>query len=482
MSAAPNLADKYAICDVDAERALLGAFMLAVDNIDSARAGGLEAAHFADPRHQVMADMAFRLRGEQRSVDPLSLTRALGPDMTKAIGGHESLVDLMSLPPLATADVARNLAALIVDLAKRRKVVALCQETIAAARDMAPEGSAAKLIEWTSKALFDLDADGLGRTAGAVFAADAASKAVANAWAAQQSGKPPGLALGLDDLDSAIGGAHAGDLIVVGGRPGMGKSALAVGIARNVAKAGQGVIIISCEMTHEQIGRRLVSDQARDLGICVTYHALRAGRLDEAQKLVADQAAAALMGAPLIIDDRRKPTLSQIHASVKLAARKLARQGVELGLIVVDHMQLVASPIAYKGNRTAEITEISGELKALARDMGVPIIVCSQLNRDLEGREVKDKRPTLRDLRESGAIEQDADIVLLLFREEYYLVIKRPDPHNEPMAFAAWEPEYLRCKNRLEVIIAKNREGDPRTVLLHCDMSVSAIRTWRGRA
>lgn len=470
--------------DFELERALLGAFMISGANIDAALAVGLKPTHFADPANAHIADVLMRLKAEGKSVDELTLARALGPDWTKAVGGFAALVDMRALPPITTADGARKFAAQVIEYATLRAVCALCDETKAAARDLSPENSAARLIEWHTKAIFDLEVDRGGGAQDAVSAGDAATKAVANAWAAQQSGKPPGLALGLADLDHKLGGAHPGDLIVIGARPGMGKSTLAVDIGLNVAKSGRGVSVISCEMTHEQIGRRLVSAQARELSISVPYHALRAGRLDESQKLVADQAAAALMNIPLIIDDRRKPALSQIFASVKTAARKFARQGVALGLIIIDHMQLVGSPAAYKGNRTAEVTEISGELKALARDMGVPVIVCSQLNRDLEGRDrdMKDRRPTLRDLRESGAIEQDADIVLLLFREEYYHLLKRPDPHNEPMAYASWEPDYLRSKNRLEVIVAKNREGDPCTVLLHCDMSVSAIRTWRGRS
>lgn len=457
--------------DVELERALLGCLMIRNVQIEAV-ASFLRPVDFSEPLHQRLYDAMVRLAKAKKDVSPVSLGPLFADDEAlNEFPGY--FVDLMIVPP-STLDATRYARALV-ELSRRREITGIGKGLQDAAKDLPIDLSASALVEQASAALSDID---LKLTkADTVSGGVAASLALSAAWSAAQCDRSPGISLGLEALDKAIGGAHPGDMIVLAGRPGMGKSAVACCIARNVASDGGGVLYVSCEMTQEQLGRRLLSDAARDLGISVPYQSLRAGKIDAAQYEVCQRAAETLTDLPIIIDDRRKPPLPQIIASAKSAARKFDVRGIPLRLIIVDHMQLVAAPHQYKGNRVSEVTEVSGELKALARDLGVPLIACSQLNRDLEGRDVKDKRPTLRDLRESGAIEQDADIVMMLFREEYYHLIKRPEKHS--VLYDAWEPGYLSCKNQLDVIIAKNREGEPGTVKLHCNMAVSAIRTWR---
>ena len=463
--------------DVDTERAMLGCIMLR-NNVYEQVNSFLRWEHFSEPLFQRIYDTMEKLIRAGKDANPTTLGPLFASDAGLVeLGGYPYLVDLIIFP--ISINDASSYARTIVDLAKRREITDIGQDLVKAATDLPADLTTISLVEQASAALLDLDLRAAQQET--IRGGPAAHLALEKAWAASRSEKTPGLSLGLDDIDAALGGAHAGDMIVLAGRPGMGKSAVGCGIARSVALTGGGVLYVSCEMTMEQLGRRLISDQTKDLGFVVPYQLLRAGRIDAAQYEVCQRAQAQIADIPLIIDDRRKPPLPQIIASAKRAARRFEAEGQELKLIVVDHMRLVAAPREYKGNRVSEVTEVSGELKALARDLGVPIITCSQLNRDLEGRDVKDKRPTLRDLRESGAIEQDADIVMLLYREEYYRLMKRPTDRYSA-AFQEWEPDYLACKNKLDVIIAKNREGEPCTVTLHCDMSVSAIRNWRGYA
>lgn len=463
--------------DVELEQTLLGCLL-----IDNSKADEVSSfvtwRHFSEPLHQRIYDAILRFIKAGKSADPMSLKSLFENDEAIVSGNKRYLIDIACLPP-STNDTM-NFARAVYDLAKRREIALIGKNLVDDSASLPLDASAVSLIERATSELLDLDL--VSTKQDVSFAGAAARLAIDTAWNAAQSGTPTGLSTGLEELDSSIGGGHSGDMIVVAGRPGMGKSAVACGIARNVAQSGGGVLYISCEMTSEQIGRRLVSDTAKDLGISIPYQSLRSGKIDASQKGVCDRASELISALPFMIDDRRKPQLSQIIASAKRAARRFESDGKKLRLIVVDHIQLIAGPAEYKGNRVSEVTEISGELKALARDMGVPIIACSQLNRDVEGRDVKDKRPTLRDLRDSGAIEQDADVVILLYREEYYHMLKRPHKRNEPAAFELWEPGYLACKNQLDFIIAKNREGEPASVKFHCDMAVSAIRTWRGFA
>jgi replicative DNA helicase len=287
----------------------------------------------------------------------------------------------------------------------------------------------------------------------------------------QRDGGLSGLSTGLRDLDEKLGGLQSSDLIILAGRPAMGKTALATNIAYNVAKRFQAeyladgstvvkdgglVAFFSLEMSSEQLATRIISGQAE-----VSSEYIRRGKIseDDFQQLV--NVARELQSLPFYIDDTGGLTIAQISAR----ARRLKRQR-GLGLIVVDYLQLLAgSAKKASEGRVQEVTEITVGLKALAKELGVPIIALSQLSRQVENRD--DKRPQLADLRESGSIEQDADVVMFVYREEYYL--GRAEPKAGTPEYVDWQDQMSKIHGVAEVIIGKQRHGPTGTVRLHFD-------------
>lgn len=467
----PALAQPH---DIEIEQALLGALMLDNRQFESV-SGFLRWHHFAEPLHQRIYDAAFRLWKKGQPANPISLKAfALKDPALVSVGGPAYLSRIVTGAPYAGA--AHDLAKSIHFMAKRRDIVEIADTMKNGALDLPVDETPSNLIEQMSAMLTQLDLEASDHRS--IAGGTAARESLTAAWDAAQNGVPPGLALGLTELDEALGGAQPGDMIVVAGRPGMGKSAFCTVIADRCSER-TGVLYISCEMTRAQIGRRLVSAAVRANGHHLPYQQLRAGKLDMAQYTEAQAILQALDDRALVIDDRRNPSMEQISASARMTARDLAKRGKRLGLVIIDHMQLIQASGDYRGNRVSEMTDISKQIKVLGRDLGLPVIACSQLNRDLENRMNKSKKPILRDLRESGSIEQDADIVLMLYREEYYAIQDKPDRSNGS-AYADWETEFEKVKNTLEVIIAKNREGDQKTIKLHCEMAYSAINDWRG--
>jgi replicative DNA helicase len=283
----------------------------------------------------------------------------------------------------------------------------------------------------------------------------------------QREGHLSGLATGLNDLDGKMGGLQPSDLIILAGRPSMGKTALATNIAYNIAKsyrserqpdgtekAIDGAIVgfFSLEMSAEQLATRILSEQAE-----LASEKIRRGMIneDEFRKLVG--VSQEMSRIPLYIDQTGGLTIAQLASR----ARKLKRQK-GLGLLVVDYLQLLSGSSRRSDNRVQEITEITTGLKALAKELAVPVIALSQLSRQVEQRD--DKRPQLSDLRESGSIEQDADVVMFVFREEYY--VERQKPREGTAEFSDWQTQMMAVSGKAEVIIGKQRHGPVGTVQL----------------
>jgi replicative DNA helicase len=284
----------------------------------------------------------------------------------------------------------------------------------------------------------------------------------------ERDGHLSGISTGLSDLDSKLGGLQSSDLIILAGRPSMGKTALVTNIAYNVAKAyraeiqangeekaveGAKVGFFSLEMSAEQLATRILSEQAE-----IPSEKIRRGMItqEEFNKLVL--VSQEMSRAPLFIDQTGGITVAQLAAR----ARKLKRQH-GLGLLIIDYLQLLAgSSKSASAGRVQEITEITTGLKALAKELQVPIIALSQLSRAVEQRE--DKRPQLSDLRESGSIEQDADVVMFVFREEYY--VERLKPNESDPKFQEWQQKMMQVSGKAEVIIGKQRHGPVGTVPL----------------
>lgn len=439
--------------NLEAEQALLGAILMA--NAAHQRvAEFLRPEHFADPVHGRLYDAIGRLLDRGQAVSPITLKAYADHDADlKAIGGGAYLARLAA-SSVHALDAGR-MGELIRDLAVRRQIIAMAGEAIAAARSGDPVDTASAQVERLERGLFDLAETG---TVGSGFlsSADMLKQTLAAAEAAHmRNGALTGLSTGLTALDALLGGLHRSDLVILAGRPGMGKTALATNIAFSAARSyrvekgsrieGGVVGFFSLEMSAEQVMTRIVAEQ-----VGVSSERVRRGQLTSAEMDRLMSVSAALEHMPLFVD----PSPALAVSAIRARARRLKRQR-GLDLIVVDYLQLCES--GRKDGRVQEVSEVSRGLKALAKELDVPVLALSQLSRDVEKRD--DKRPRLSDLRESGSIEQDADVVTFVFREEYYLA----------MGGEADRARLGEVAGQAEVAIAKNRHGPTGTALLHFD-------------
>ncbi|TIU92954.1 MAG: replicative DNA helicase, partial [Mesorhizobium sp.] len=356
----------------------------------------------------------------------------------------------------------------IYDLATRRALITVGEDMVNIAYDAPVDMSPSEQIEDAERRLFELAETGR-YDGGFESFTDAVKTAVDMANAAyMRDGHLSGVATGLRDLDRRMGGLQPSDLIIIAGRPGMGKTSLATNMAFNIAeayvpaqqadgsfKAANGGVVgfFSLEMSSEQLATRIISEQTE-----IPSSKIRRGEISEMdfEKLVA--CSQTMQKIPLFIDQTGGISIAQLSAR----ARRLKRQR-GLDVIVIDYIQLMQGSSAKSSqNRVQEITEITTGLKALAKELAVPIIALSQLSRQVESRD--DKRPQLSDLRESGSIEQDADVVMFVYREEYYLKNREPKPGTDE--YIKWENEMNEMRGKAEVIVAKQRHGPTGSVSL----------------
>jgi replicative DNA helicase len=453
-------------CNIEAEQALLGCLLY--DNAAYERlTDRLQARHFYEPFHQrLFAVMEEHIRRGQLA-EPILLADRFRRDAAfEELGGLRYLADLVDrAPPAANApDYART----IYDLALRRDLIRIGGE-ITAGATADPDLSARDQIEQAEQQLFTLAETG-GPTQGFVTFADALHGAVEMAAEAfQRDGGLAGLSTGLIDLDRQLGGLHPSDLVILAGRPSMGKSALATNIAFSAAKAyawepqpdgskktvsGGVVAFFSLEMSAEQLAMRLLAEVSG-----VPSDKLRKGEIDQNDFARVRDAALEIQESPLYIDDTGGLSIAKLVAR----CRRLKRT-VGLDLVVVDYLQLVVgSDLSANANRVQEVSQITQSLKALAKELSVPVLALAQLSRQVENRE--DKKPQLSDLRESGSIEQDADAVMFVYREEYYK--SRAEPREGTPEHLAWQEEMDKVQGLAEVIIGKQRHGPIGTVKLH---------------
>ena len=448
--------------DVDAEQALLGAIL--VNNQALPLTSGIvRPEHFAIPLHGEIYERMADAIGAGRPATVVTLLRSL-PDEVAGIDMSMSAY-LAGIAREATTVVnAPDYAATVRDAWALREVRALAQ---GAADQAAKLSSDPRLI--IGQYLSELDsvrAEIDDRRVSRRHAGDCAEDTL-DRLDRIRAGTEFGICAttGLVDLDHAIGGLKGGDLIVAAGRPGMGKSVLGSSISRQSALAGYGMSFFSLEMHDQQITARLLADQMFASRAPLAFKDILDGRLSDEQYERTIRAAAELKAMPLILDLSSSLTVSEIVARSRTLADQLAKQGKPLRGIVVDYLKFVRASDRYKGQRVYEVGEITSGLKQLAKDLDINVLLLAQLNRQVESRE--DKRPQLSDLRESGDVEADADVVLLLFREAYYLAGK-----DDPESTA----KLLACENKLEIIIAKNRNGPTRTVEVFCDVASNAVR------
>jgi len=278
-----------------------------------------------------------------------------------------------------------------------------------------------------------------------------------------------GISWGLTDLNRLTGGIQRRDLTLIAARPSMGKTTFAVSVARNAAKSGAGVGFVSLEMDGNKVAQRLASDIAYDWNICVPYVDIIRGNLSQESLASVESALRDIGKLPLAIEEQSGLTVSQIRTKTENMMRDFERAGSRLDVLMIDHLGLIRASGRYSGNRNNEIAEMTASLKALARDYDIAVVLLSQLNREVEKRE--DKRPQLSDLRDSGAIEQDADTIMFLYREAYYLERNKRCEN--------WAERMIGAENRMEVIMAKQRNGPLETRNVYAKMGCSAIRNWR---
>lgn len=446
----------------EAERALLGAILM--NNRAFERVGEyLRDTHFADPVNGRIYQACALLIEQGSQANPVTLKTYLErDDLVVAAGGMKYLANLAAsaVTLINSAEYGR----LVYDLFLRRELIAIGEDMVNEAFESKPEDTALHQIEATEGKLFTLAQSGTTQDR-TVTAGEAVAAAIEEAQEAYRfDGKLVGVTTGLRDLDAKLGGLHASDLIILAGRPSMGKSGLAATMAYGAARdfqttdredqRGKLVALFSLEMSSTQKGRRILAHLTG-----IDSHALRTGRLKEQDFPKMLDAGHAVSALPLVFDDRPGLHLAQIRAKCRRLARKKVNGAQGLGLVIIDYLQLIGSPMGRDRaeNRVQEISAITRGLKALAKELNVPVVALSQLSRKVEERD--DKRPQLADLRESGTIEQDSDVVMFVYREEYYL-----DRVDEKKRDAKWQIAMDTAQNVGEVIVGKQRHGPIGTV------------------
>lgn len=467
-------ADHYRLAphNLEAEQALLGAILINNDAFYRV-SDFLEPSHFSEPIHGRIFEIAAEIVRAGKTATPVTVKTFLPADFR--LGELNAAQYLSRLAAEATTIInAADYGRTIYDLALRRSLILIGEDMVNIAFDAPVDMAPRSQIEDAERRLFELAESGrfeggFGNFESAlVHAIDMASAAY------KRDGHLSGIASGLSDLDRLVGGFQHSDLVIIAGRPGMGKTALATNIAFNIASAWRGeelpdgsiktvnggiVGFFSLEMSSEQLATRIVAEQTE-----IPSSEIRRGSINEDQFARLVEVAQKIQRIPLYIDQTGGLSIAQLAAR----ARRLKRQR-GLDVIIVDYIQLLQSGGRRSDNRVQEVTEITNNLKALAKELDVPILALSQLSRQVEQRE--DKRPQLSDLRESGSIEQDADVVMFVFREEYYLKNRKPKEGTEE--FFKWQGEMEEQAGRAEVIVGKQRHGPTGVVELQFEAEVT---------
>jgi replicative DNA helicase len=458
--------------NIEAEQALLGAVL--VNNEAFYRVSDfLAPEHFYEPIHREIYEICGKIIRAGKTATPITVKTYLPEQLIADVTMPQYLARLAS--EATTVINAADYGQTVYDLALRRSLIQIGEEMTATAYESDVDLTAPKQIEEAERQLFDLAEKGRYDGGFQPFN-EALREAIEMASEAySRDGTLSGMATGLSDLDRLMGGLQKSDLIILAARPAMGKSSLATNIAFHVARNWKGeitpdghrktvdggqVALFSLEMSAEQLATRILAEQSG-----IPSSDIRRGNIHESQFARLVDTSQMMSQMPLYIDDTGGLSVSQLAAR----ARRLKRQK-GLDLLIIDYVQLLSgSSRKASENRVQELTEITTTLKALAKELEIPIVALSQLSRQVENRE--DKHPQLADLRESGSIEQDADVVLFIYREEYYL--KNKEPKEGTPEHLAWQGEMDKVHGRAEVIIGKQRHGPTGTVQLAFEASLT---------
>lgn len=452
--------------NLDAERGLLGAILIdnrAIEKVSDF----LGAHHFMAGQHALIYEACEKLIERGQIADPITLKRYFEQNESLAeIGGPAYLVELAGGAP--TIVNAHAYGRIVYDLAIKRELISIGREMVDNAYEADIDEAADAQIEQAEESLYKLAEEGSYDRGFVPFREAVKSAIDMAAIAHKREGALAGVTTGFVDVDKLLGGLHNSDLLILAGRPAMGKTSLATNIAYNAARAwvdsegSEGAVVgfFSLEMSGEQLASRIISEQTE-----ISSDKMRKGEVPNEvfPRLVA--ASQELHRMPIFIDDTPALTVG----ALRTRARRLKRTH-DLGLIVIDYLQLLQGSGGRNDGRVQEVSEITRGLKTLAKELNVPVLALSQLSRQVENRD--DKRPHLADLRESGSIEQDADVVMFIYREEYYLEKAEPqqrvdeDGSKFTQRLASWEDRMSKARNLADVIVAKQRHGPVGTVTL----------------
>ena len=444
-----NSIDKKQPSNLEAEQALLGSILVNNDIIDEI-GNIINPTTFYDPAHTKIYEVIETLNNKGMIANPITLKNYFEKDnMLNEVGGTEYLVKLTRFS--SSTKQAIDYAKVIHEMYLRRELV-LISDNLSNETLNSKELSAEKIIETTEKSLFDLAERGSFSRSFLKFN-QALDQTIEMATMAMKSDRGiVGVPTGLSDLDAKLGGLHKSDLVIIAGRPSMGKTALATNIAYHAAQTimsrqeKSSVAFFSLEMSSEQLSTRILSEQAR-----IKSDDIRKGKVTEEEINRYIETSRNIYNLPLFIDETPAITI----ATLSTRARRIKRQ-FGLNLIVVDYIQLMrASGNNRNDGRVQEISEITQGLKALAKELGVPVLALSPLSRAVEQRD--DKQPQLADLRESGSIEQDADVVMFVYREAYYL--ERKQPKLGSIEYAEWQSKMNDVIGLADIILGKQRHG-----------------------
>ncbi len=459
---------------IQAEQALLGALLY--DNEVYHRIGSIvNEKHFYNPVHSRIYETAARLIESGKLADAIVLKNRFSQDETLIdIGGEQYLAELLLAAPSGATAV--EYAKMVFDLAMRRELIRLGGDISSEAANPENEQEAIEQISDAESRLYNLAEIGSVQSGFESFKT-AMIKSIDMASAAYaRDGGLSGISTGLIDMDRQLGGLHRSDLIILAGRPSMGKTSLATNIAFHIAKKfreeksetgvskaadGGRVGFFSLEMSSEQLATRILAEQSG-----VPSHKIRRGDINASEYGHIRDSAEDISNIPLHIDDTGGISIGQLAAR----ARRLKRMS-GLDLIVVDYLQLLTGGKALKSSdgRVQEVSAITQGLKAIAKELDIPVLALAQLSRQVEQRD--DKRPQLSDLRESGSIEQDADVVMFVFREEYYKA--RSEPSEGTQEHVTWQEEMDRLHGKAEVIVGKQRHGPIGTIKLSFNANIT---------
>ena len=452
--------------NIEAEQTILGS-ILANNEIFDEITDQLDKDYFFDPTHQKIFKIISNLISKGLLANPVTIKNFFNSkEELIEIGGIDYLIKLTKVS--TTKNQIKYYSQLLSDLYIRRQLINISEETLEESKNKDLEISGTNILENTERKLFEIAERGEYQRSFVTFK-DALKETIDMATAAYKNDQGiVGVPSGLTDLDDRLGGLHKQDLVIIAGRPSMGKTALATNIAFNASlnikkkDLKTSVAFFSLEMSSEQLSTRILAEQSR-----IKSNDIRRGKInqDDFERFI--EASKNLETLPLHIDDTPAITISTLSNRARRLKRK---EGLDL--IVIDYIQLMKSSGYRNEGRVLEIAEITQGLKALAKELDVPVLALSQLSRQVEQRE--DKKPQLSDLRESGSIEQDADVVMFVFREQYYLEKQEPKPGTAE--HVEWQEKMSQIHNQAEIIIGKQRHGPTGVIKLEFESAFTKFK------